>query len=336
MRNTIFILFIGLIGLLSSCEKDGETIVMLENPVAPEIVIMPNLTLQRNKGTEMLEFVGTPVDPGFQASAKYFLEAAAAGTNFADPTIILTDVQNASLKISVSDLNGILLKKFPADKATSVDFRVRSELAVDAGTGAPGTGTAPFEYSSKTSTANVTLYGLPKLDLIDSGIDQKIESPLGNGDYKGFVKLDATKPFTLLDPDNNVKYGANGSALAVNGAGISVGKNGWYILNVNTANLSYSTSEYMIGLIGSATPNGWDTPDQKMDHNAQTGTWSITLNLIDGFIKFRKNDGWAWNLGGAKDNLTQGGADIPVTAGNYTITLTIINDATGAYKIVKN
>lgn len=336
MRNTIFILFIGLIGLFVSCEKDGETIVMLDNPVAPEIVTMPGLTLQRNNGTEMLEFVGTPVDPGFQASAKYFLEAAAAGSNFADPVIILSDIQNASLKISVSDLNGILLKKFPADQATPVDFRVRSVLVVDAGTGAPGTGTSPFEYISETATANVTLYGLPKLDLIDSGINQKIESPLGNGDYKGFVKLDATKPFTLLDTDNNIKYGASGSALAVNGTGITVDANGWYILNANTANLSYSTSEYRIGLIGSATPNGWDTPDQKMDYDAQTGTWSITIDLIDGFIKFRKNDGWAWNLGGAADNLTQGGADIPVTAGNYTITLTIINDATGTCKIVKN
>jgi hypothetical protein len=336
MRNTIFILFIGLMGLFVSCEKDGEMIVMLDNPVAPEIVTMPNLTLQRNNGSDMLEFVGTPVDPGFQASAKYFLEAAAAGSNFADPVIIINGVQNASLKISVSDLNGILLKKFPADKASSVDFRVRSVLVVDAGTGAPGTGTAPFEYISKTNTASVTLYGLPKLDLIDSGIIQKIESQLGNGDYKGFVKLDATKPFILLDPDANIKYGANGSALAVNGAGISVAKSGWYTLKANTKDLTYSTSEYMIGLVGSATPNGWDTPDQKMDYNAQTGTWSITLDLIAGEIKFRKNDGWAWNLGGTADNLTQGGDNIAVGAGNYTITLTIINDATGTFKIVKN
>jgi hypothetical protein len=264
------------------------------------------------------------------------LEAAETGSNFADPSIIITDVQNASMKISVSDLNGIMLKKFPADKATSVDFRVRSVLVVDAGTGAPGTSTAPFEYISKTNTASVTLYGLPKLDLIDSGINQKIESPLGNGDYKGFVKLDATKPFTLLDTDNNIKYGANGSALVANGAGISVGNSGWYTLKANTKDLSYSTSEYMIGLVGSATPSGWDTPDQKMDYNAQTGTWSITLDLIAGEIKFRKNDGWAWNLGGTPENLTQGGDNIAVGAGNYTITLTIINDATGTYKIVKN
>ncbi len=336
MRNTIFILFIGLIGLLYSCEKDGETIVMLDNPIAPEIVSMPDLTLQRNNGNKILHFLGTPVDPGFKASAKYFLEAAATGTNFANPVVILTDIHTDSLKLSVSDLNGILLKVFPADQVSQVDFRLRSVLVVDAGTGAPGTSTSPFEYISQIKKASVTLYGLPKLDLVDSGIAQKIESPLGNGDYKGFVKLDETKPFTLLNPDTNTKYGANGSALQVNGTGISVAKSGWYMLKANTVNLTYSADAYMIGLVGSATPNGWDAPDQKMDYNAKTGTWSIRIDLVNGHIKFRKNDGWAWNLGGAKDNLTQGGADIPISAGNYTITLTIIYDATGTCTIVKN
>ena len=92
----------------------------------------------------------------------------------------------------------------------------------------------------------------------------------------------------------------------------------------------------MIGLIGSATSNGWNSPDSKMDYDAKTGTWVITTNLLDGEIKFRLNDGWAWNLGGTTDNLTQGGANIAVSAGNYTISLTIINGTTGTYKIVKN
>jgi hypothetical protein len=336
MKKLIYITFIGLFALLASCEKDGEQIFMLDNPTAPTIVSMPDLTLERNNGTEILEFVGTPVNPGFQASAKYFLEAAAAGSNFADAIVILTDVQTNSFKITVSDLNGMLLKKFPADAVSSVDFRIRSVLVVDAGNGAPGTGANPFEYISETSTADVTLYGLPKLNLLDSGIDQKIESALGNGEYTGFVKLDAAMPFTLEDPDSNTKYGGSGSVLEVNGSGIGVDASGWYILSANTNDLTYSTDAYMIGLIGSATPNGWDTPDQKMDYDAKTGTWSITIDLVDGEIKFRKNDGWAWNLGGTPDDLTQGGANLPVSAGNYTITLTIINDATGTCTIVKN
>jgi hypothetical protein len=330
------IALIGLISILSNCKKDGDKVTMLANPVAPSLSTVPDLTLTRNNGTNMLVFTGTPVKPGFEASANYFLEACASGNNFVESTTILTAVNLDKLEITVSDLNGMLLKKFPADAVSSIDFRIRAVLVVDAGTGALGTSSNPLEYSSEIKTAEVTLYGLPRLNLIDSGIDQKIESALGDGSYFGFVKLDPANPFTLLDPDANIVYGASGSNLVVDGAGIVPAAAGWHKLNANTNDLTYSLTPYMIGLIGSATPNGWDTPDQKMDYDSQTGTWYITIDLIDGEIKFRKDDGWSWNLGGTPDNLVQGGANLPVTAGNYTITLTIINDATGTCTIVKN
>ena len=305
---------------------------MLDNPIAPTIKTIPDLTLLRTKGTDTLTFVGTLVDPGFVASANYFLEACASGNNFVDAVTIFSGVKDEKITITVSDLNGILLKKFPADQVSSVDFRIRAVLVQDA-----GTGYTPKVYSSEKKTADVTLYGLPRLDLVNSGITQKIESPLGNGNYSGFVKLDKTKPFTLKDPDANIEYGASGAALAVNGTGITPADNGWFMLSANTADLTYSMSAYMIGLVGSATPNGWNSPDQKMDYDAQSGTWHITIDLIVGEVKFRKNDGWAWNLGGTNDNLTQGGANIAIAeAGNYTITLTILNDATGTCTIVKN
>lgn len=342
MKKILYILFIGLFGLLLSCEKDGEQVVMLSNPVAPTIVSMPGLTLERNNGLEVLEFVGTPVDAGFTASTKYFLEANVAGNNFDNPIAIRNDVNANSFTITVSDLNGILLKKFPADAISSVDFRIRAELVVDAGTGAE-----TFEYFSATSTATVTLYGLPKLDLLNSGIDQKIESALGNGEYEGFVKLDATLPFTLKDPDTDTEYGDNAGALEVGSAGITVDESGWYILSANTVDLSYSYEKHFIGLVGSATPNGWDAPDQKMDYDTKTGTWSITIDLTDGVVKFRRNDGWSWNMGfvegdtpGFSGPTQQGGVgnDIPVPdgAGNYTVIFNILNDNEGTYQFIKN
>lgn len=337
MKNLfIYLTFIGLIGLLFSCEKDETKVVMLTNPIAPTIQTVPNLTLKRTSGNDTLVFVGTAVDPGFQASATYFLEACAKGNNFKDAVVILSSVVPTAFKITVSDLNGILLKKFPADQVSSVDLRIRSVLVVDAGTGALGTGNKPFEYISEIKNANVTVYGLPRLDIVGSGIDQKIESALGDGKYAGFVKLDKTKAFTLRNPDTNTSYGVTGGKLAANGAAIVPSENGWFKLNADTEALTYSTEAYMIGLIGSATPNGWDTPDQKMDYDAASGTWKITLTLVTGEIKFRLNDGWAWNLGGTPDNLTQGGDNIAVSAGNYTITLTIINGTTGTFRIVKN
>jgi len=218
----IYLTFIGLLGLFTGCEEDGTKVVIMTNPIVPTLKTIPDLTLSRANAAEVLEFVGTPVDPGFQASANYVLEACAAGNAFADAVTVYSGIQDTSIKITQSDLNGILLKKFPADAVSSVDFRIRSVLVVDAGTGAPGTTADPMMYSSATKTADVTTYGLPRLDLINSGITQKIESAKGDGKYSGFVKLDAAKPFTLLDPDSGISYGASGSALAVNGAGIVV------------------------------------------------------------------------------------------------------------------
>lgn len=346
MKKLIYITFIGLLGLLYSCEKDGDQIFMLENPAAPTIVSMPDLTLERNNGTDILEFPITPVDPGFVASAQYFLEACATGDDFANVIPILNQNLPETFEITVADLNGLLLKKFPADEASSVDFRVRASLVVDGGTGAPGTSDDSFVYNSAIETASVTLYGLPKLDLLNSGMEQKIESPLGNGDYTGTVKLDVTMPFTLNDPDAGVNYGGSGGTLTVDGSGIVVEETGWYILNANTNDLSYTTTPEFVGLVGSATPNGWDAPDSKMDYDVKGDFWYITIDLVEGFIKFRKNDGWAWNMGfvegetpGMSGNTQQGGVgnDIPINeAGNYTVKFVILSDDAGTYEIIKN
>ena len=71
-------------------------------------------------------FTGTPVDPGFAASANYFLEACATGNNFADAVVLYSGTKSDTIRMTVSDINGILLKKFPADQASSVDFQTES------------------------------------------------------------------------------------------------------------------------------------------------------------------------------------------------------------------
>jgi hypothetical protein len=336
-RNSfIYLIFIGLISLLAGCKKDETKVIILDNPIAPTIVTMPNLTLTRAHGKDTLTFVGTTVDPGFQASATYYLEACTHGNNFADVVTIYSGSQDAIIKITASDLNGLLLKKFPADQVSSADFRIRSVLTVDAGTGAPGTSANPMVYSSALKNASITIYGLPRLDLVGSGITQKIESALGDGSYTGFVKLDATKPFTLNDPDAGKAYGTSGAALAVNGAAFTVPTSGWYKLSADTKALTFTNKAYMVGLIGSATPNQWSAPDSKMNYDYASSLWTITLDLVVGEVKFRSNDDWngGINLGLGDATHPQytltnlwndsGSKNIPIaTAGNYTVKLSI-------------
>lgn len=89
------------------------------------------------------------------------------------------------------------------------------------------------------------------------------------------------------------------------------------------------------GIIGSATPTGWDS-DTNLDYDLATKKYSVTMLLIaGGEFKFRLDDGWADNFGDNGNNLTldAGGANIPVAVtGTYKI---VIDFAEKTYTITK-
>lgn len=305
-------------------------VTMLSEPIPPTIVSMPEMKFYRTGDpNQIVEFKCTPVDPGFKASATYFLEIAPAGSEFANPLQLYSGPQDTLISFKVSELNAKLLTVFDGDKETNAEVRVRAILTVDAGTGAPGTGTNPFSYTSASLATVVRPYGLPRLDLIGTSYENWIESPNADGLYSGFVKLSSTEPFTLKNPDDDKVYGLNadGTAFVENESNsLASPETGWYKLAVNLNDGSFSLDAHMYGVVGSATPNGWGSPDIKMDYNRKKGFWEVTTDLGVGEIKFRKNDGWAWNLGldGTDGQLKHDGSDIPVpSAGKYYITLTI-------------
>jgi len=85
------------------------------------------------------------------------------------------------------------------------------------------------------------------------------------------------------------------------------------------------------GLVGSATPNGWNGPDLEM---FQTGAqeFSIYAVLDSGELKFRFNEDWGNNYGdnGNDGTLESGGANIPISAGTYFIVMDL---GSGTYTI---
>ena len=90
------------------------------------------------------------------------------------------------------------------------------------------------------------------------------------------------------------------------------------------------------GMIGSATPNGWNDPDTNLEYDLATKTYSYTGPLVVGEYKFRLDDKWDTNFGDDGNNLSleAGGANIPVAvAGDYTIVVDFIGKK---YTITKN
>jgi hypothetical protein len=238
----------------------------------------------------VLEFVGTPVDPGFAASATYYLEACAKGTNFQDASLILSDKQDLSMKITVADLDGILLKKFPADLVSSLDFRIRAVLSLSSGTG-------NYVYSSVIKTVDVKTYGPPSLSLTVAAKLQTITSPGDNKLYNGWIYTDGT-PFQFTNNDDGKKYGGVLKAgettcdLTENGPAISL-EAGAYTMtaDINTGKMKLTIADVTIGIIGDAV-GGWDN-DTKMVFNFTDRTWNITKTVTAGGIKFRTHNSWA-------------------------------------------
>ena len=147
--------------------------------------------------------------------------------------------------------------------------------------------------------------------------------------------------------DGEMKFRANdawtlswGDTLFPSGIGILNGPNipataGDYQVTFNTETYEYNFLPVVIysslGIIGNATPGGWDN-DTDLERDAtDPSLWRLRVVLTDGEAKFRANDDWAVNWGAGDFPAGVGtfdGANIPVTAGEYRITF---NSITGAY-----
>ncbi|OIN59373.1 SusE domain-containing protein [Arsenicibacter rosenii] len=117
-------------------------------------------------------------------------------------------------------------------------------------------------------------------------------------------------------------------------------KAGTYLITVDFKTLKYTIEAYKVwGVVGSATPAGWNGPDAKFKPDfANDGIWTLTgIKLIDGEIKFRQNDAWDVNYGDTKADgiLDAGGDNIVVKAGTYDITLDFSIASKPTYKLTR-
>lgn len=149
--------------------------------------------------------------------------------------------------------------------------------------------------------------------------------------FTGFMYLNQNGfKFTTAPDWSGTGYGANFDT-APDAANIVITKPaGYYQVDVDLSEKTYTlTPITSIGIIGSASPNGWDSdvdmtyvPYNK-DTKEVNGYWEVkNITLSAGEIKFRANDGWDISWGGELDHLTtKNGGNIPVEAGTYDIKL---------------
>jgi len=330
---------------LVSCEKEVfDPVVGVYAPPMLEDVSGSYIFTEDMADQVFKTFVWTA---GFQSATTYKVQIDYAGDDFANP-IELASTTGTEASITVGALNQKLLAMGAKTNVAS-DFEIRVTASVN---------TKVQTLISNVPTVNILPYKVviiyPSLYLpgnyqAASGYTsdwspdkaQQIYSVKQNDKYEGYVNMVGSGiMFKFTDEPNwDVNWGDNGAdgTLDSGGSDIAIPEAGYYRIKADIPALTYSFMKTYWGLIGDATPNGWDS-DQNMTYSMDTKTWSITLDLTAGSIKFRANDDWALNYGdnGFDGSLEEGGENIPIAeAGNYTIVLNL-EVAGYAYEINKN
>lgn len=151
--------------------------------------------------------------------------------------------------------------------------------------------------------------------------------------FKGYMYLNQNGFKFCSQPNwDGTNYGADFDTAPDAGNIVIAEEAGFYQVDVDLSAKTYTLTPFTIGIIGNATPKGWDG-DTNMTYNPEERCWELKgVTLSDGEMKFRHTNDWSLSWGGELDNLTtQNGPNIVVAAGTYDIKL-VVNWAEGTAK----
>lgn len=340
-----------------ACSKQVDQPAQISQPVAA-IQIRTVNGLQLN-ASELTLLQGNNEKPaltanwlpgnGGTANAKYTVEAAVDGTNFAEP-FVLSSTDMTNLTVSTGNLNQILCQMVHPGTKARFDVRVKAEF--------PNTGNAT-QYSNAVAIDITTFqyyidYKYPQFIKVPGNYQgwnltnaPKLVSTQNDGEYEGYINFTNAYPQLLLvkgaeyTKTNTFSYigkdkiGFGGTILSVfGGAGI-------YRVTVNLNNNTWAyTKVTTLGLHGTAVTTSGNS-DAAMNFNQSSLTYQINIDLQKGDFRFRLNNQDAGSIGQTVEAgytiPAENGANFTIAQpGNYTLTLDL--KAAGNYvtSVIRN
>ena len=328
-------------GILFSCSDDDYS--MLDGSAqAPTLALTGESTqvlLSENADMEAVTFSWNEVTFNVDvAPVSYILEVASGGTDFAAPTL-LQNSSETSFAMTVGQLNARAVAAGILPETTgTLDFRVIARIGESSNS----------DLVSQTITLTVTPY-TDEIDISTTWGVVGSATPNGwdgpdipfwqTGEDNVFVAYANLVDGEIKFRENNDwtnNYGGSGGNLVAGGDNIPVTA-GKYKITINFNNMTYAIETWSLGIVGSATPNGWDGPDVEMVFDSTSDQFRAIVSLADGEMKFRLNNDWGTNWGdtGADGVLDLGGDNIMVTAGKYLVTVNM-NDLTYELEAIPN
>ena len=365
MRNRLTALSAALTLLLAACKKDGETLVLQQaafsgnalTSSAAQVVLT-----SANDNDTVLRFQWPEADYGRKVAVTYSVQLdkasdTAGASGWANARSLGAGNNVLSYSFGGKDLNNLANSMGLAPGvANTVAIRVVSNINQYNGSGS----TVPAVYSN-TVVVTITPYGLSLyVPGGYQGWDPGAAPTLGPIDgkpglYEGYVNIAGSGiqyfKYTNAPDWNHTNYGDGGNGTFStdgNAAGLSVANGGFYELTANLNNNTWTATATTWGIIGDATPGGWNN-DTQMSYDAVNKVWKVTAHMIqNGSFKFRANNAWAIDFGidnSGKlvyaDNpflgYTPGLNNLSVPSdGDYTIILDLHVPGKYAYQLNKN
>ena len=374
MKNIFKILFATILGVfLSSCDRD-DTLAVADLKTNPDIISSLSATSYVINDTNLTNTFETIVfkkaDFGVNVETENQLELALAGTSFAKPINLGVATSDNYVKLTYQELNNALINlglvpNTPAD----VEVRVKSNIK-SGNTNPTYVYSSPISFKVTPFKANpddlfpkiympgiwdeVALGGYAEWDETNS---PALYSSKKNNVYAGFQYMAFKSASYPLDPDNGAFKFTPGASWD-NDMGDDHTRTGkltkdgeWnikvpdypvantFFIKVDLANMTYSLEKANMGIIGEATPNGWNS-QVDLAYNPSTMKFEIASIALTGgkVFKFRNNDSWSIKIQPASGDVTPvSGKEVQVynsAEGTVKDDPSFICPETGNYKIV--
>lgn len=306
MKKILSFLII-IVVLVSGCNKDAELTVLqpISFDKAPTTSTGDVVITEDNANSILLKIDWDAVVYPIDAPVEYYLQftkvSDTASWKFLKELEVGADILSTSL--TGGGLN-TMADRLGLDPSTENPVAIRVKSYVDR-----------YAYSPLT-VVNITPFevviDLPSLWVPgdyqgwDPATAPRLVSDNDDGIYEGYIYIPAggTLEFKIT-----AQKGWEPTAYGDGGGGVLVESNnstddyftapseGYYLFDVDLNTMTYLLMKTEWGLIGAATPGGWDE-DTEMNFDPETQVWSVTTNMLfNGSFKFRANKAWQLDFG---------------------------------------
>lgn len=334
----LFIFTFCLAGMLAfnACQDDRDDNPTIKHPESFQLNI-PSSTYDLGN-LETLDWSCETPDYGYAAAPLNYSVQISMDNTWTDATddqaasyaTLETTFQNTELSVSAAELNRALIilnewydeTAFPTT-AQTVYVRVKSAITTtsdyDVYSETAQTSILPYYEAVSVEPAVLYVVGDHQGWNPNENAPKVVSTDEAGMIFRGYVELNKEFKFMTTTSWNDTNYGGGSGSLEAGGGNITVSTPGFYQIDVNLNNLTYTTKQCTWGIVGDAV-GSWDV-DVPLTYNADSGALEAEVDFGAGEFKFRQDGAWDISLGGNIDALELGAGNMTASPGTYTVRL---------------